>query len=87
MFVFYGTYFIVKKDERKNMIELTRLNGDTFVLNADLIEIVDANPDTVITLFNEHKFVVKDTMNEVVQKVIDYKKEAGLQVNIRKREV
>jgi flagellar flbD family protein len=69
------------------MIELTRLNGNKFVLNADLIEIIDANPDTVITLFNEHKFIVKESKEEVIEKVIDYKREAGIQVNIRKREV
>lgn len=69
------------------MIELTRLNGEKFLINSDLIEIVDANPDTVITLLNEHKFVVRESMKELVEKVITYKKEAGLQVNIRKREV
>lgn len=69
------------------MIQLTRLNGDKFIINSDLIEIVDANPDTVITLINEHKFVVKECMAEVVDKVIEYKTKAGLQVNIKKREV
>ena len=44
------------------MIELTRLNDEKFLINSDLIEIVDANPDTVITLINEHKFVVKEDM-------------------------
>ncbi|EHL17283.1 hypothetical protein HMPREF9630_00450 [Peptoanaerobacter stomatis] len=69
------------------MIELTRLNGEKFLINSDLIEIVDANPDTVITLINEHKFVVKEDMAQVVQKIIEYKRQAGLQINVRKREV
>lgn len=69
------------------MIQLTRLNGNKFLINSDLIEIVDANPDTVITLINDHKFVVKENMQDVVDKVIEYKRQAGLQVNIRKREV
>jgi flagellar flbD family protein len=69
------------------MIKLTRLNGDEFVINGDLIEIVDANPDTVITLINEHKFVVREKIEEVIDKVIEYKRQAGLQVNIRRREV
>lgn len=51
------------------MIELTRLNDEKFLINSDLIEIVDANPDTVITLINEHKFVVKEDMAQVVQKL------------------
>ena len=69
------------------MIKLTRLNGEEFVINGDLIEIVDANPDTVITLINEHKFVVREKIEEVIDKVIEYKRQAGLQVNIRRREV
>ena len=69
------------------MIKLTRLNGEEFVINGDLIEIVDANPDTVITLINEHKFVVREKIDEVREKVIEYKRQAGLQVNIRRREV
>ena len=68
------------------MIKLTRLNGEEFVINGDLIEIVDANPDTVITLINEHKFVVREKIDEVIEKVIEYKRQAGLQVNIRRRE-
>jgi flagellar flbD family protein len=69
------------------MIKLTRLNGEGFVVNGDLIEIVDANPDTVITLITEHKFVVKEKIDEVIEKVIEYKRQAGLQVNIRRKEV
>lgn len=69
------------------MIQLTRLNGNKFLINSDLIEIVDANPDTVITLINDHKFVVKENIQDVIDKVIEYKRQAGLQVNIRKREV
>lgn len=69
------------------MIKLTRLNGEEFVINGDLIEIVDANPDTVITLINEHKFVVREKIDEVIEKVIEYKRQAGLQVNIKRREV
>ena len=69
------------------MIKLTRLNGEGFVVNGDLIEIVDANPDTVITLITEHKFVVKEKIDEVIEKVIEYKRQAGLQVIIRRKEV
>ena len=69
------------------MIKLTRLNGEGFVVNGDLIEIVDANPDTVITLITEHKFVVKEKIDEVIETVIEYKMQAGLQVNIRRKEV
>lgn len=69
------------------MIELTRLNGSKFLLNSDLIEIVDSTPDTVITLYNEHKYLVKESMNDVVRLVMEYRQQIGMQINIRRREV
>ncbi|AYO30472.1 MAG: flagellar protein FlbD [Thermoanaerobacteraceae bacterium] len=56
------------------MIELTKLNGRSFILNAELIQTVEATPDTVITLTNDTKLVVKETKEEVAQKVIEYKR-------------
>ncbi|HHW02860.1 MAG TPA: flagellar FlbD family protein [Thermoanaerobacterales bacterium] len=56
------------------MIELTKLNGKVFVLNADLIQAIESTPDTVITLTNETKYVVKESKEEIVNRVIDYKK-------------
>lgn len=54
------------------MIALTRLNGDRFVLNAELIRTVEENPDTVITLTNGDHMVVKEEMREIVRLVIEY---------------
>jgi flagellar protein FlbD len=54
------------------MIALTRLNGDRFVLNAELIRTVEENPDTVITLINGDHMVVKEPMREIVRLVIEY---------------
>ncbi|HHY13653.1 MAG TPA: flagellar FlbD family protein [Thermoanaerobacterales bacterium] len=56
------------------MIELTRLNGRKFVLNADLIEIIDSTPDTIITLTTNRKIVVKEDPNKIIEKVILYRK-------------
>jgi flagellar protein FlbD len=56
------------------MIELTRLNGEAFVLNAELIETIAASPDTVITLVNGHRYVVKESVDTVTEKVIQYKR-------------
>lgn len=58
-----------------HMIELTRLNGSTFTLNSDLIEIVEETPDTVITLSTGRKFVVKESRQEIKNLVKSYKKE------------
>lgn len=54
------------------MVILHRLKGAEFVLNADLIETIEANPDTIITLVNEKKFIVQEPVAEVVEKVIAY---------------
>ena len=55
------------------MISLTRLSGSVFVLNADLIERLDSTPDTVITLVDGKKYVVTETMTEVVDSIRAYR--------------
>lgn len=57
------------------MIELTKLNGRPFTLNCDLIENIEDNPDTVITLVNGRKFIVKESRQEVKNLVISYKRD------------
>lgn len=55
------------------MIEATRLDGKLVVVNADLIETVEAVPDTVITLTTGRKLVVMEPVAEVVARVVAYK--------------
>ncbi|MCI8409240.1 MAG: flagellar FlbD family protein [Lachnospiraceae bacterium] len=57
------------------MIRLTKLNDTQFVLNAELIKTVEETPDTVITITTGNKYIVKENADEVVDKVIQYKKE------------
>lgn len=57
------------------MIKVTRLNGSTFVLNCELIETVEATPDTVITTIHGKKFVVAESVEIIVSRVIKYKNE------------
>ncbi len=54
------------------MIELTRFSGEKFVLNADMIEMVEATPDTVIRLLNGKKIMVKETVEQVVTLALEY---------------
>jgi flagellar protein FlbD len=54
------------------MIALSRLNNEHFVLNAEYIETIEETPDTVITLTNGKKMMVKDRLDDVVKRVIDY---------------
>lgn len=57
------------------MVELTRMNGTVFTVNAELIEMVEETPDTVITLTTGKKIIVKESRQEVRNLVILYKKE------------
>lgn len=57
------------------MIYLTRLNGVQFVLNADLIESLESAPDTVVSLVNGKKLIIKESVAEVMEKVKHYKRE------------
>ena len=54
------------------MISVTRLNGDRFVLNAELIRTVEESPDPIITLVNGDHIVVREPMREIVRLVIEY---------------
>ncbi len=54
------------------MIKVTRLNGKEFVVNADLIQYVEEMPDTILTLLNHEKVVVKERADEIVRRVIEY---------------
>ena len=55
------------------MIYVTRLDGSTLVVNADLIETVEHTADTVITLLDGKKLVVKTLVDDVVDRVIGYR--------------
>ncbi|ABR31143.1 flagellar FlbD family protein [Thermosipho melanesiensis BI429] len=57
------------------IILLTYLNKKKFYLNADYIEKIESLPDTTITLYNGKKYIVLETAEEVIEKVIEYKKE------------
>jgi flagellar protein FlbD len=54
------------------MIELTRLNNEKIVVNADLIEFLERTPDTIVTTSTGKKLMVKETIDEVIDKVIAY---------------
>jgi flagellar protein FlbD len=55
------------------MISLTRLTGARFALNPDLVERVDCTPDTVITLVDGTKYLVSESLQDVVDLVLEYR--------------
>ena len=54
------------------MIKLTKLGGETFVLNAELICYIEARPDTFITLTTGERLVVAEPMDEVMRRAVAY---------------
>lgn len=56
------------------MIKLTRLAGEPFILNADLIRYVEARPDTFVTLTTGDRVVVRESMDEVLRLSVDYQR-------------
>jgi len=54
------------------MIKLTKLNGERFVLNSDLIRYVESRPDTFITLTTDDRVIVQESVDEVIQKSLEY---------------
>lgn len=61
------------------MIKLTKFNSETnqkgeFVLNAEIIETIEETPDTVVTLVNGKKLLVDESMDDVVRRVMKYRR-------------
>ncbi|MGZ0163546.1 MAG: flagellar FlbD family protein [Planctomycetales bacterium] len=60
------------------MIKLTKLNGDEFVVNAELIRYVERRPDTYVTLTTDDRFIVKESLEEVVIRSVAYSRAVRL---------
>ncbi|MBI2506092.1 MAG: flagellar FlbD family protein [Candidatus Latescibacteria bacterium] len=57
------------------MIRLTRLNEREFIVNAEMIEFVEAIPDTMISLVSGKKLMVTESVEQVVERVIEYRRQ------------
>ncbi|MDW3179340.1 MAG: flagellar FlbD family protein [Acidimicrobiia bacterium] len=55
------------------MIQVSRLNDSTIIINADLIEVIEATPDTVITLIDGTRFVVREAPDELIRRIQHYR--------------
>ena len=56
------------------MIQLTRLNHRPLMVNSDLIEHIEMAPDTVIALTTGHKFMVLESADEVIDRIVDFRR-------------
>ena len=65
------------------MIQLTRLNGQPLVINSDLIKLIESAPDTVISLVNGEKIVVRETYDQILERIVQFRRRVldGLQMN------
>ena len=60
------------------MILVTRLNGTPLMLNEEFIEAAEETPDTVVTMQNGHRFFVKETVDEILRKTMEFEKEKNI---------
>jgi len=56
------------------MIKVTRLNGTQLCINSDLIEYIESTPDTTVTMTTGHKLIVRESVQEVIDEVVGYKR-------------
>ena len=56
------------------MVHLTRLNATPLFLNSDLIENIQATPDTLITLTNGHNLMVRETAEEIITRIVNFRR-------------
>ena len=60
------------------MISLTRLSGQPIIVNAQLIRCVESRPDTYLTLTDGERVIVRDSVDDVIRKTIDYQRQLRL---------
>lgn len=59
------------------MIKLTSLNNKEFYLNCDLIERIEVTPDTIVSTTTDKKYVVKESPNLIIKRIIEYKRQCA----------
>ena len=59
------------------MIEVERLNGTKYWINPHQIELIECNPDVTLSMLSGKKFVVKNSPEDIKQKIVDYRKQIG----------
>jgi flagellar protein FlbD len=56
------------------MIQLTRLNNSSLIVNSDLIKFIEQSPDTVITLLNSEKIIVRESAEQVLERIVHFRR-------------
>lgn len=63
------------------MIKVTRLNGEPIYLNSALIEFIEATPDTMITLTTGKKVIVKENIDYIIERIVEYNSKISQYIN------
>jgi uncharacterized protein YlzI (FlbEa/FlbD family) len=65
------------------MIQLTRLNGQPLIINSDMIKLIENAPDTVISLVNGEKVLVREPADQVLERIVEFRRRVldGLRLN------
>ena len=58
------------------MIQLTRINGTVLLVNENFIEIAEQTPDTVVTMQNGHRYLVQETVEQIIEKSAQFRRES-----------
>ncbi len=58
------------------MIQLTRINGTVLLVNEHFIEIAEETPDTVVTMQNGHRYLVKESVQDIIDKSAEFRRES-----------
>lgn len=65
------------------VITLNRIHDNgTLLVNADLIETIEATPDTIITLVNRHRYIVAESVDEVVDRIVEFRARIGAAIDV-----
>jgi flagellar protein FlbD len=56
------------------MINLTHLNGEAVVVNAELIALVESRPDTIVTLTSGMRLTVREPISDIIERVVDFRR-------------
>lgn len=68
------------------MIQVTKLNQEEMVINAELIETLEATPDTHVNLIGGKSLIVRETIDQIIEKVIIYRRNIHQPIEIKHRE-
>ena len=64
---------IVLNERENSMIRITRVNGESFYVNCDLIQFIETTPDTIITLVNAKKLTVKEKPEQIIDAIVKFR--------------